>query len=95
MNVLMRTDSHILLFTVNKVVEAAARNIHCLRQALCGHISKKIHVLNSLHGVQIHIGWQHEEQEEEKGESRSKWTVMYGDHHCCSLKAIECSLACH
>lgn len=67
MNVLMRSDSNILLFTVNKVVEAAASNMHCLRQSLCGHISKKINVLNSLHGVQIHIGWKHEEQEEEKG----------------------------
>lgn len=95
MNVLMRTDRHILLFTVNKVVGAAASNMHRLRQALCGHISEKIHVLNSLHGVQIPIGWQHKEQEEKKGESRSKWTVMYGDRHCCSLKAIERSLACH
>lgn len=41
MSVLIRTDSRILLFTINNIVEAAASNRQRLRWAFYGHLRKK------------------------------------------------------
>lgn len=41
MNVLIRTDSRILLFAINNIVEAAASHLQCLCWAFYGHLRKK------------------------------------------------------
>lgn len=41
MNVLIRTDSRILLFTINNILQAAASNLQRLCHALYGHLRKK------------------------------------------------------
>lgn len=46
MSVLIRTDSHVLLFTINNIAESAASNLHHLCQALYGppqHQAKRHH----------------------------------------------------
>lgn len=46
MSVLIRTDSHVLLFTINDIAESAASNLHHLCQALYGppqHQAKRHH----------------------------------------------------
>lgn len=46
MSVLIRTDSHVLLFTINNIAESAASNLHRLCRALYGppqHQAKRHH----------------------------------------------------
>ena len=95
MNVLIRTDSYILLFAINSITEAAASNLQHLCWVLYGHLRKKAPFLSwridlGFISTQDGEGRNRRRKEERVDQSRQ---VMCGHHQCYSSKGTECCLA--